>query len=393
MLGRREIKRVLRTSAALAAATFFFSSCASSELENQPSPESSQSSDAALLLDEAVPATEVADANVFADLESDKDKEVKEAPASTEVAATDEGTPYYNSIGGESLRRVAYTLYSDKKFAGRLLERNPGLKNVKTLDAEQKVFFDLESVKPEPTYLTKDLLNRYTGQLAEKVNQAGTEKGIEKTTVTLNRGETLQELSQRLYGTSRYWTEIYLVNHDKIRNYDRVPSGLTLTVFQRSNVGVAAATAPTSPAKVSMPEPRAKEPTPIAAQPAPIVTAPVEVTTQPEPLVVSQPNPIPETPVVMEKPRAMEPEPVAAPAPSAPAPMAAASSITEPEISSSKALTRPIIYAVLVLLILGAGFYFTRSPKRSKVDMLDIAAADSASRPKLAKDTQKSNIG
>lgn len=386
MLSRWKIKQAARKTVSVVAAACVFTACASTELENTSNE--TADSDASILLDQAVPATEVSDAGAFADLEAT-------APAATEVEASQgavpaaqDGSPYYNSLGGESLRRVAHTLYSDKSFARQLLEKNPELKGVDKLGAEQKVFFDLETVKPEPTYLTKDLLDRYAGQLADRLNMASSEQGISKTTVTLNQGETLQELSKRLYGTSRYWTEIYLVNHDKIQNYDKVASGMSLTVLSRPNAAVAASAEPVAAAPMRE-KVQAKVSVPAAPQPVQQVEpTPAEMPTQPDP-VASQPtpvDPIPETPVAPEP--APEPvAPVVAEAPrAAPAP--------EPEISSSNALTRPIIYAVLVLLILGVGFYFTRSPKKNKVDMLDITAADGAGRPKLAtKDSQKSNIG
>ncbi len=409
MLGRREILRTVRKTTSVIAAVCLFTACASSDVEN-PSAENPPSADSAdALLGETAPvATDVSDAGAFADLEGAKKSESSSSESSSPVAhaTTDDGAPYYNSIGGESLRRVAHTLYSDKSFVRTLLEKNPELKGIKKLAAEQKVYFDLDSTKPEPTYLTKDLLDRYPAQLADRVNAAGTEKGIAKTTVTLNRGESLQELSKRLYGTHRYWTEIFLVNHDKIQNYDRVKSGMTLSVFDRPNSGTASAapstvepvaakteTPPPVPVIQKMPEP---EPTPVIAEaPVPTPAAPVSMPTQPV-VEATQPepapapvavDPIPETPPVAEK----APEPAPAPVVETPKPAPAVAS-TE-EISSSNSMTRPIIYGLLVLLIIGAGVYFTRSPKKSKVDMLDITAADSAGRPKLAKDSQKTNIG
>jgi hypothetical protein len=381
MLGRSALKQTLRTTMCAFAVACLLNACASNELDP-----SSDSGDASVLLDDTSSvATEVTDGEAFADLKTDA------APAQA-----DDGAAYYSSVGGESLRRVAVTLYSDKSFARKLLEKNPDLRGVKQLSAEQRVYFDLDTVVPEPKYLTKDLLDRYPEQLAERVNSVGTEKGIAKTTVTVNKGETLQELSLRLYGTHRYWTEIFLVNHDKIRNYDKVKAGMTLSVFDRSN-GVAAEAAPHQPKVVAQarteapalpPAPRAapmpipvEEPVAVEVKPEP-----TPLPTQPEPMVSQVPthspppvaDPIPETPPVVAK----DPEPVKAVA------------NTEQEITSSNSITRPIIYGLLVLLIIGGGIYFTRTPKRSKVDMLDITAADSVARPKLSpKDSQKTNIG
>lgn len=401
MLGRRNFKHTFRTAAAVAAAMCLFTACASSEVEPNPAelPTTTDSADA--LLGETAPvATDVTDAGAFADLDSGKEKASSESPepsGSSSVSVAEEGSPYYNSIGGESLRHVAHTLYSDKSFARNLLEKNPELKGIKKLSAEQKVYFDIESAKPEPTFLTKDLLDRYPAQLGDRLNAVGTEKGIAKTTVTLNKGETLQELSMRLYGTHRYWTEIFLVNHDKITNYDKVKPGLTLSVFDRPNNGVAASAKPThveepvvvakteelpppppveeAPAPAPIEEPVATLPTP-----APMPTQPSVEATQVSPTPAPA-DPIPETPVAEKAPEPIQEAPQPAPA------------VSTAEISSSNSMTRPIIYGVLVLLIIAGGVFFTRQPKKSKVDMLDITTADSAGRPKLAKDSQQSNIG
>lgn len=406
MLVRRDKSRSLRTAISVVAAAFLFTACASTPSDSeQASANPENPSDAALLLDDssAPVATEVSDAGAFADLEAGKEKLAATDPeptaAASAVAASDDGSPYYNSIGGESIRRVAHTLYSDKGWAAKLLEKNPELKGIKKLAAEQKVYFDMDVAKPEPTYLTKDLLDRYASQLAQRLTASVDEKGISKTTVTLNPGETLQELSKRLYGTHRYWTEIFLVNHDKIQNYDKVKSGITLTVYDRGTAMAAASTEP-----VAQVPPPVQEPAPVPvveAQPTPIAPEAVAMPTQPAPIEATQPvpapaplDPIPETPpapvaavepIVEAKPEpaveTTKPQPEAAPAPTA-------------EISSSNAVTRPIIYAVLVLLILGGGFYYTRAPKKPKVDMLDITSAESAGRPKLAtKDSQKHQIG
>lgn len=404
---RRGKSRSLHAAISVVAAAFLFTACASTPSEDEQAASNAENpSDAALLLDDSSQpvATEVSDAGAFADLEAGNEK-----PAATEVepgAATttaDEGTPYYNSIGGESLRRVAHTLYSDKGWASKLLDKNPELKGIKKLAAEQKVYFDMDAARPEPTYLTKDLLDRYADQLAQRLTASVDEKGITKTTVTLNPGETLQELSKRLYGTHRYWTEIFLVNHDKIQNYDRVKSGTTLTVYERGTTVAAASTQPAAPAVDMTPPPPVQESAPepvVEAQPVPIEPEPVAMPTQPAPVEATQPmptpapmDPIPETPPAPVAAVQPMPEPVTE-TPPTPLPEVAPTTSATAEISSSNAVTRPIIYAVLVLLILGGGFYYTRQPKKPKVDMLDITSAESAGRPKLAtKDSQKHQIG
>jgi len=387
-----------------------FSSCATSTPPESSGTPENPTADGALLDDSAkVGATDVADAGAFADLESGKDKEKTEAKtdaAAPAEASSAEGDTYYSSIGGESLRRVALTLYSDKSFAKKLLEKNPDLKGVKKLASDQKVFFDMDGAKPEPRFLTKDLLNRYAAPLAERLEAS--EKDLGKTTVTVNKGESLQDVSQRLYGTHRYWTEIYLVNHDKIQNYDKVKSGLTLSVVNHpGSTGVAKAKVPVV-APVANVEPPPAPPKEEAPPPPPVAKLPVvspvaELPTQPEPLPTQQQpepaaktppmDPIPETPPAAEvKPAPVITPPAPAQVVETPKAIPAASASVEEPVSANSSLRR-ILYVVMILAIGGAAFYFTRTPKRPKVDMLDLNAS-AGDRPKLTpKDSQKSNIG
>ena len=75
------------------------------------------------------------------------------------------------------------------------------------------------------------------------------------------------------------------------------------------------------------------------------------------------------------------------------APPAEASASSIEGSSSNNSKFRRMLYVVLILAIGGAAFYFTRTPKRPRGDLLDIGA-EASPRPKLpTKDSQKSNIG
>jgi nucleoid-associated protein YgaU len=390
-------KRKLFAALPVLAALCFFSSCASVKPNEATPTAGAAPTDSQLLADsEKVATTDVGDAGVFADLDAAKKAE-KSTPTAAAVAVA-EGDTYYSSIGGETLRRVAVTLYSNKSFAKKLLAKNPDLKSRGKLAADQKVFFDMSATRPEPRYLTKDLLQRYAEPLAERLTSQAAAKGLAQTSATVSPGESLQDVSKRLYGTHRYWTEIYLVNHDKIKNYDRVPAGLTLSVIDRQASGVAKA-ALESPAAITRnfepalkqvalpPPPPAMSPS-SALIPPPIQAATHEAAVAPLPL-----DPIPETPAPPPS-AAAKPAPMPLPVLKEPKsiPAAVPARIESREDASANSSLRRILYVVLILGIGGAAYYFTRTPKRPQSDMLDLNTE--AGRPKLTpKDTQKSQIG
>ncbi len=373
----RKISQLHKSLLLVAVSFVIFSSCASNKTNVDGLPESE-----AALLDESEKATPVMDdAAIFSDLNAAM-PEGATVTASTENAGAGGDGPFYNPIGGESLGRVAYTLYGDSKKVKKLLSLNPNLAGVTALSPDQKVYFDLSLLQPKPTYLTKDLLDRYSPELARSLEGVG----LPKETVTVSAGETLQAVSQRLYGTTRYWTEIYLLNQGTISHYDKVGAGVSLTVHQRNPL------APRPVVEQVAPAPAMDEVTPIqpiqTAQPAvqPIVpennSATNQLTTQE--ISPMQMDPIPETPArpaVTPKPKALVPK-----------------ENTKPQIlqdllgPGSSANVRRIIYVSLILLIGGVAFYMTRSSKKKKFDMLDVTTSDTAPpRPKFPGSQQDSH--
>ena len=431
---QKRSRRQISCALLLALIVSGFSACASQQTGDTP-PELTESE--AALLDNAEAATPVSDEapNVFADLQPSSDvmnnlevsgdglneesSEAHSAEAVSEASAEapgadpaaslqDSSDPFYNPIGGESLGRVAYVLYGSRKEAKSLLEQNPSLEGTQSLSADQKVFFTFDRVRPRPTMLSKDLIDRYPAQLAERLSFA-TEKET-KTTVALGQGETLQTLSRRLYGTTRYWTEIYLLNRAAISNYDRVKAGTELTVVQRAPVSPVAQVepkvsvnqqAPAAPVAPEAAEPKQEVP---AAPPAPVVqpvVQPVEVPAavapapEPTPAPVAEVapivDPIPETPAPIVEP-VQEPVPFAQPEVKATetetgATMGAAS------FFSNSANVRRMIYVAAILLIGVAAFFLTRSSKKKSFDMLDVTTNTMSPRPSFRKDSDKNNVG
>lgn len=356
----------------------FISSCASQQTDELPAEPTSE---AALLDESESGATPVADESaIFADLNgqpADSENSSTEASSdmtATEVSAANSDSPFYNPVGGESLGRVAYTLYGDRKQTASLLGKNPELSGVKSLSSDQRVYFDFAQVRPMPTFLTKDLIDRYPGELASKIEETS---GLTKQSVTLGRGETLQQLSMRLYGTTRYWTEIYLLNREAIGNYDRVPAGVNLSVYERA------------PVAIGNQAPQVEAPA--ITQSSPRMEAPVQPAPAPE---VAQPaDPIPETPDFSTAQPAPEVT-HATPPPMMENPAAVAEETPKASLIdfNNSANVRRAVYIALIVLIGCVAFYMTRSPKKKNFDMLDVTTSDTSGRAKL-KDSDNHHQG
>lgn len=406
-MSKKKISKRIPLTAMGLSLSLLVSACAG-KTDVQDAPPLEPTSEAALL-DESE-KTQANDGQVFADLQPATSAETvlatgepgAELPAVT-PAANDSESPFYDPVGGESIGRVAYTLYGKKSYSKRLLNLNPGLSDSKSLNVSDKVFFDFDGVAPQPTFLTKGLIDRYAGQLANSLEARGSKEGLSKSTATLENGETLQKLSQRLYGTTRYWTEIYLLNREKLSSYDKVQAGMDLVIYQRDGAPAVARidSKPTPPSKPAAAEPPPVEPvipaasaaipppaetaSPVAAAPAaaPVAAAPAAVdpipdTSTPPPAAVEniQPPAAVTTPpaVVTEKPKA---EPYKA---------------QELATAGGNSNFRRIIYVVLILTIAGVAFYMTRPSKKQKFDMLDVTSVDAA-RSKLPKDNQNKSVG
>jgi hypothetical protein len=395
MSGKKFTKQIAKMAFAFSIPFFVFGACASkSDVQGDPlQPPTSE----AAMLDESE-KSQIPDSQVFADLnpnETESNPALATGDPESSAPTNNSDAPFYGPVGGESLGRVAYTLYGKKSFSRRLLELNPSLADAKVLSPTEKVFFNFDGIAPQPTFLTKGLLDRYAGQLADGIEQKGSREGLVKGTAVLDKGETLQKLSQRLYGTTRYWTEIYLLNRDKISAYDQVKAGSDLVIYQRSAAPALAQVnteqAPQQIAQtVSEPIPSIpQEPTEpvmpsVGAIPPPVneVTPPVVEAPAPTP------DPIPDTSVAANtEPPASQPE-MATDMPKTPAFQA-----QEALTTGGNSNMRRIIYVVLILTIAGVAFYMTRPSKKQKFDMLDVTSGDTAGRSKLSKDSQNKNVG
>ncbi len=330
-------------------------------------------SDETLLLDEN---GEVKETDLFSDLNPQATDQV----AAALMVGDDGSSPYYKAVGGESLRRVSYMLYSDRGLVNRLLERNSDLQASSRLSAEQKVYFDLTGIKPRPEYLTKDMIDRYSAELALGMTENAKKESLVTTTVVLSKGETLQDLSMRMYGTSRRWPEIYLLNREKIAHYDNVQAGATIEVFQ-----VQGLLNLTQQVPVEAVQPQAQPVLPLSEE----ETAPEQnlalsptLNNQPEEQLTT-PDSMPEAPAIPTTNEALQ---------ISDKPASEAGQSFWKSMDSTNA--RRIVYVVLILGIAIAAFYLTRPSQKQKFDMLDVTAADTAHvRQRLEKEGQHKDIG
>ena len=333
--------------------------CASkSDLSTSSKQEENTSS--ADLIDPIEEDANALNSSLFSELKSNDSTEenvaVSDSPALVREA------PFYTAIGGESLGRVAYLLYGSKKAVKDLYKENPELKGQRKLETEQKIYFSFENINPEPVYLTKDLLDRYKKEFSAKIQNTKNIIGEENTAVV--RGDTLQKISQRIYGTTRYWTELYLLNQEKIANYDRLPAGIEITYFKRTEDQIAV-------------HPKAVVASP-AQEPAQDVlhTPPMpDVTAKAESLAISteELNLNPESDRQEQAAVAIAPPPLPPPLPQEEIiPMPSSSTVLPPPTTAAEnnSNNRRMIYVGLILVIALGAFYMTRPSKR-KFDMVE----------------------
>ena len=306
------------------------------------------------------------DASVFADIN-------KPEPTPETATATDK--PFYSAIGGENLGRVAYALYSNRKMAGDLAKINPEIEAAGTLSAGQQVFFEFTGLRPQPMFLTKDLLERYPEQLAQALDQS---TGMD--TIKISAGETLQSVSQRLYGTTRYWTEIYLLNRDKLTSFDKIAPGLEISVVRHN------ALAPVVNTEKVQEQVATNETIPEQIKEAP----PTKTETVEDHLTAEVVSPPPKQEVVQPK---VETPPPAQIQPKVTEPTIARESAESADGFWTSTNIRRVVYVGLILIITFFAFYMTRPSKKQKFDMLDVTASHGdGPRPKLNRDDHDRNI-
>lgn len=74
--------------------------------------------------------------------------------------------------------------------------------------------------------------NEKSTQVLKEVVVTEVSKGIPKITYTVVGGDTLQIISQKLYGTTKRWKEIFLLNEDKLSG-ESIKVGMKLICNQK----------------------------------------------------------------------------------------------------------------------------------------------------------------
>ena len=176
-------------------------------------------------------------------------------------ANDDADRPFYTAVGGEGWRRLAKALYNDIGAVEELKELNPDIQGHSRLEAGMNVYFDIEKAMPRPEYLTKDMIERYKAILAEKIVVLRNQTYQDLQEIKVNSGDTLQIISQKLYGTHRLWPELFLLNTDKTDHYDKIHPGMVLSYFPKVDFPSVGGGTLAFPSQPSSPGVKAEAPT------------------------------------------------------------------------------------------------------------------------------------
>jgi len=107
-------------------------------------------------------------------------------------------------------------------------EKERGYKSKPTIKREQPV---LPSLKEEVSSLTRDK-ERREERMVEEISKSiplGVSKQRYKR-YTIKKGDTLQKISRKFYGTTKKWKFIYEENKDILRSPDKIYPGKTIKI-------------------------------------------------------------------------------------------------------------------------------------------------------------------
>lgn len=88
-----------------------------------------------------------------------------------------------------------------------------------------------ETVKGTPIYSAPEIPEKETEVTEEEVRGPEPTKE-EYINYTVQKGDTLQKISQKFYGTTKKWRKIFLANQDNLKTPDKVYPGKVLRIPQ-----------------------------------------------------------------------------------------------------------------------------------------------------------------
>lgn len=138
----------------------------------------------------------------------------------------------YHPKKGEALVKIAKKVCGHESYTNELYLINWQKINddFTVRDGETVTYYGPRWVNPRR--LTKQLLEKYPQRLTRKIReQREVNEGKTLAQWTTKAGETLQSISHDLYQTTRYWPEIYLLNKEKIRNYDTLEKDVAIDYY------------------------------------------------------------------------------------------------------------------------------------------------------------------
>lgn len=119
---------------------------------------------------------------------------------------------------GETLIQIADTFYGSPRYWRLIANANPSINPNRIRPGQTLILPDKAYVPPTRAEELKKLRTTLASNTAKPV--------IIKT----RTGDTLSEISQRVYGSAKYWNHIYLENRDALSTPNVVPVNIALVI-------------------------------------------------------------------------------------------------------------------------------------------------------------------
>jgi nucleoid-associated protein YgaU len=158
----------------------------------------------------------------------------------------------------DTVDSIAKAHYGHSSFAPMILAANPGLK-ANALRVGKAIVLPPKGEKKEEPIIAKDPAPMPVEPKdpvlppTTKKNDAALATVDGKRIYTVQSGDILSSISSKVYGTSRYYKQIYEANKDQIDDPNTIPVGMKLVMPElpsKTNGGSAGTVATTSPAPV-----------------------------------------------------------------------------------------------------------------------------------------------